>query len=144
MEAWMAWIALAGLVVIFEMFTGTFYLLMIAIGLVAGAIVAFFIPSLEVQMITAGAVGAFATALLHKSKYGIKERKEVSTDPNINIDIGQQLTVTKWTVKVDGIFESRAKYRGAMWDVELHSDQSAAGEFVISEVQGSRLIVRPV
>lgn len=144
METWMAWLALAGVVVILEMFTGTFYLLMIAVGLLAGAIAAFFTPSAPIQMIIASIVGAGATALLHNSKFGWKERKEVSTDPDVNIDIGQQLTVKTWTQKVDGIFVSRTKYRGAMWDVELHSDSSSAGEFIINEVQGSRLIVKPV
>ena len=144
MEAWMAWLALAGIVVILEMFTGTFYLLMITVGLIAGAATAAIFPSVQIQMLVAALVGAGATVLLHNSKYGWKERKDAATDPNVNIDIGQQLTVTKWTEKVEGIFVARAKYRGAMWDIELHSTQSEAGEFVINEVQGSRLIVKPV
>jgi len=40
MSNWMVWSLLAGAVVILEMLTGTFYLLMVALGLLAGAIAA--------------------------------------------------------------------------------------------------------
>ncbi|MGH8809870.1 MAG: NfeD family protein, partial [Noviherbaspirillum sp.] len=36
MADWMIWFSLAGILVISEMFSGTFYLLMIGIGLAAG------------------------------------------------------------------------------------------------------------
>ncbi|MFS2021308.1 NfeD family protein, partial [Massilia sp. CT11-108] len=38
MAEWMGWLVAAGVLVILELFTGTFYLLMIAIGLAAAAI----------------------------------------------------------------------------------------------------------
>ena len=40
MADWTWWLALAGALVIFELFTGTFYILMIAIGVACGAIAA--------------------------------------------------------------------------------------------------------
>ena len=40
MTDWMSWLVVAGILVIAELFTGTFYLLMIAIGLSAGALAA--------------------------------------------------------------------------------------------------------
>lgn len=33
MDDWMTWFVLAGVLVVLELFTGTFYLLMIAVGL---------------------------------------------------------------------------------------------------------------
>ncbi|HCN90871.1 MAG TPA: NfeD family protein, partial [Oxalobacteraceae bacterium] len=36
MTDWIVWSVLAGILVILELFTGTFYLLMIAIGFAAG------------------------------------------------------------------------------------------------------------
>ena len=36
MEDWMIWFGMAGILVISEIFTGTFYLLMIALGSLAG------------------------------------------------------------------------------------------------------------
>ncbi|MES2040756.1 MAG: NfeD family protein [Pseudomonadota bacterium] len=143
MNGWMMWMILAGLVVIFELFTGTFYLLMISIGLVAGALAAVFQLGSESQMIVAAVVGALATAALHKSKYGWKENANAARDPNVNMDIGQTLQVNEWKELGNGKFAARTMYRGAMWDVELQHSAGYPGAYVIEEIQGSRLIVKP-
>lgn len=143
MNAWMSWLALAALVVILELFTGTFYLLMIAIGLVAGALTALLGAGSEMQMLSAALIGAFATVLLHKSKYGWRERQDASRNPDVNMDIGQSISVAQWQDQGGGKFTARAMYRGAMWDVELQHSAPLAGVFVIVEIVGSRLMVRP-
>jgi membrane protein implicated in regulation of membrane protease activity len=66
MADWMGWLVAAGVLVILELFTGTFYLLMIAIGLAAGAIVALAGPGVPAQAIVAAIVGVLATGLLHR------------------------------------------------------------------------------
>jgi membrane protein implicated in regulation of membrane protease activity len=143
MSAWMIWLSLAGLVVILELFTGTFYLLMIAIGLVAGALTALFHGSSEMALIVAAIVGLTTTIVLHKSKYGWKPNKNVGKDPNMNMDIGQTITVNDWQDQGNGRYVARAMYRGAMWDVELEHAAAYSGVFVIQEMQGSRLLVKP-
>jgi membrane protein implicated in regulation of membrane protease activity len=140
---WMSWLALAGLVVILELFSGTFYLLMIALGLLAGALSAAFGVSLDVQMIAAAAVGAFATLLLHKSKYGWRRNLNVSRNPDVNMDIGQTILVKHWNDLGNGTYTARAMYRGAMWDIELQNAHAIPGTYLIEEIQGSRLLVRP-
>ena len=134
MTAWMVWVALAGMLVILELFSGTFYLLMLALGMVAGALAAWLHLSAEVQILLAALVGAAAALALRRRR----PRKADSTrDPNINLDIGQSLHVSHWH---EGT--ARAMYRGALWDVELaHGAHAKAGQFVIREVRGSRLIV---
>ena len=145
MNDWMMWLLLAGIVVILELFSGTFYLLMIAIGMVAGGACAFFGVGSEWQMIGAGIVGAVATVLLHKSKYGwTKRSKSATRDPNVNLDIGQQIHVHAWHDQGNGRYSARAMYRGAEWDVELRDNSAAGGQFVIDEIVGSRLIVKPL
>lgn len=143
MNPWMMWAVIAGLVVILELFTGTFYLLMISIGLAAGAIAAVFTLSTSSQMIIAALVGSLATLALHNSKYGWKGNKSVAHDPNVNMDIGQTLQVQDWQDQGNGKYIARAMYRGAMWDVELQHSAGYPGIYVIDEVQGSRLIVKP-
>jgi membrane protein implicated in regulation of membrane protease activity len=130
----MVWVALAGMLVILELFSGTFYLLMLALGMVAGALAAWLHLSAEVQILLAALVGAAAALALRRRR----PRKADSTrDPNINLDIGQSLHVSHWH---EGT--ARAMYRGALWDVELaHGAHAKAGQFVIREVRGSRLIV---
>jgi membrane protein implicated in regulation of membrane protease activity len=137
MAGWMSWLVLAGILVILELFTGTFYLLMIAIGLAAGALAALSGVSWPVQTIVAGVVGVIATGMLHRSRLGKPAKANPARDQNVNLDIGQRVTVPGWE---DG--KARVLYRGALWDVELgQGSRPEAGDFRIVEVQGSRLIV---
>ncbi|HEX8885835.1 MAG TPA: NfeD family protein [Noviherbaspirillum sp.] len=134
MTAWMVWLALAGMLVILEMFSGTFYLLMIALGMVAGALAAWLGLSAEIQILLAALVGAAAALALRRRR---PRKSDAARDPNINLDIGQSLHVSHWH---EGT--ARAMYRGALWDVELaHGAHARTGQFVIREVRGSRLIV---
>lgn len=139
MADWMAWFVLAGVLVILEMFTGTFYLLMIGLGLAAGGLASLAGMGGEVQLIVAGMVGAIATYGLRRSKWGRFSPRDAARDPNVNLDIGQSLQIDAWH---DDGRTARAMYRGALWDVELeHGATARPGSFVIREVRGSRLIV---
>ncbi|MES2105640.1 MAG: NfeD family protein [Pseudomonadota bacterium] len=142
MSTWISWMVTAGVVVILELFTGTFYLLMIATGLVAGGLAALLGTSHELQYIVAAIVGVAATLALHRSKYGWKKNADASQDPNVNMDIGQSITIKEWQDNGNGKFTARAMYRGALWDVELAEPTAGAGVFTIVEIQGSRLMVK--
>ncbi len=137
MTDWIMWFAVAGLVVIFEIFTGTFYLLMIGVGLAAGGIAALAGVGGLAQTLIAGVVAAVATYGLRRSKLGTPHKTDAARDPNVNLDIGQTLVIKEWN---NGT--ARAMYRGAMWDVELaHGAHAQPGVFIIKEIRGSRLIV---
>jgi membrane protein implicated in regulation of membrane protease activity len=78
-----------------------------------------------------------ATGVLHRSRFGKPAKTNPARDHNVNLDIGQRVTVPTWQ---DG--RARVMYRGALWDVELGQGAVPhAGDFKIVEVQGSRLIV---
>ncbi|MBJ7311445.1 NfeD family protein [Rugamonas sp. CCM 8940] len=137
MADWMTWLVAAGVIVIFELFTGTFYLLMIGIGVACGGLAALAGLQAPGQTLVAAVVGVLATGLLWRSKYGRPERGDPARDPNVNMDIGQTVHVAEW---LDGT--ARVMYRGAMWDVDLApGTQPAPGQFTIREVRGSRLVV---
>ena len=137
MSDWSFWLLAAGVIVIFELFTGTFYLLMIAIGVAAGALTALAGASLPVQTVVAAIVGVLATVVLRRSKYGGRNRTDSAVDPNVNMDIGQTVNVPQWQDHT-----ARVMYRGALWDVELAPGAiPAPGLFTIREIRGSRLIV---
>ncbi len=139
MANWVVWFGLAGGLVILEMFSGTFYLLMIAFGLAAAGLAALSGVGFELQFAVAAVVGAVATYSLRRSRWGRLERHDAARDPNVNLDIGQSLVVNRW--HEDGK-TARVTYRGAMWDVELEQDGiPRPGEFVIREVRGNRLVV---
>lgn len=137
MSDWGNWLVAAGVLIVLELFTGTFYLLMIAIGLAFGALAALMGFDVPAQAVTAAIVGVAATVLLRRSGLGRRNRSEATRDPNVNIDIGQDVLVDAWEHG-----RSRVMYRGAMWDVELSPNAHAGtGRFRIVEVQGNRLIV---
>ena len=137
MTDWMSWLVVAGILVIAELFTGTFYLLMIAIGVGAGALAAFAGASGPMQTLVAAAVGLAATAILHRSRFGKPAQSDATRDRNVNLDIGQRVVVPEWR---DG--RARVMYRGALWDVELGPGaRPEAGDYRIVEVLGNRLIV---
>ena len=136
MTSWMLWLALAGALTVLELFSGTFYLLMVAFGMLAGALAAFAGATEAVQLLIAAVVGAAATALLRRNH---PQRTDAANDPNINLDIGQTLHVPHW--HADPV-SARVMYRGALWDVDLAPGAVAQpGQFVIREIRGSRLIV---
>lgn len=141
MADWSFWLVAAGATAILELFTGTFYLLMIAIGLATGALAALAGAGTPAQTIVAALVGLVATAVLRRSKFGRPTRSDTARDPNVNLDIGQTVNVPQWQ---DGT--ARVMYRGAQWDVELAPGAhalTAPGQYTIREVRGSRLIVAP-
>lgn len=137
MSDWVNWLVWAGILVIAELFTGTFYLLMIAIGLAFGGLAALLGLSWAMQAVVAALVGLAATLVLQRSRLGRPAMRNASRDQNVNQDIGGRVVVADWH---DG--RARVMYRGALWDVELGAGALAqAGDFRIVEVQGSRLIV---
>ena len=137
MNEWMIWLVITGVLVVFELFTGTFYVLMVAVGTAFGAIAALMGLTAALQFLSAAIVGLGATGLLHRSRFGRPSKQDARRDPNVNLDIGQCLHVDSWN---DG--SARVMYRGAMWDLDLAPGAIAgAGSYKIVEVRGSRLIV---
>ena len=141
MTDWIAWFVAAGILVIFEVFTGTFYLLMIAVGLAAGGVAALLGAGNLTQYLIVAVVGSVATYGLRHTKIGKFQKRDTARDPNVNLDIGQTLVINEWKNE-GGRSSARVMYRGAMWDVELSPGSAAeAGEFIIREMRGSHLIV---
>jgi membrane protein implicated in regulation of membrane protease activity len=137
MSDWLSWLAAAGVLVVLELLSGTFYLLMIAIGLAFGALAALLGAGFPTQTIVAAAVGVVATGLLHRSGLARPGKSSAGRDRNVILDIGQRIQVPAWQ---DG--HARVIYRGALWDVELgQGAKPEGGSFRIVEVQGNRLIV---
>ena len=137
MSDWTYWLIGAGILVVAELFIGTFYLLMIAVGLLFGAVAAWLGAGGALQTLLAALVGIAATMVLRRTRYARGGRGQAANDPSINLDIGQRVTVPQWQER-----RARVMYRGALWDVELRAGvEPQPGEFEIVEIQGNRLIV---
>jgi membrane protein implicated in regulation of membrane protease activity len=133
---WVWWFVLAFVLLVAELLTGTFYLLMIAIALAGAGVASLFGASLSVQLLIAAALGFGGAILLRRLRFGRLENAQA--DPLQNMDVGQTVRVDGWT----GGRTARASYRGAQWDVELApGEEPQPGEFVIQSIQANRLVV---
>jgi membrane protein implicated in regulation of membrane protease activity len=131
------WWIVAGVLVVLELMSGTFYLLMIAIGFIAGGLAHWAGAGLAIEFPVAALVGLIAVIALRRSRFGISRRRDASQDPGVNLDIGETLQVERWH---DG--HARAMYRGAEWDVDLAPGETeGATLYQIIAMHGSRLIV---
>jgi len=138
--AYYFWFVAAVALVIVELNTGTFYLLMVAVGLAAGGVGALLDLSPAAQTVTAALVAAVLIAGLRRTRFGKLRRGNAAADPNVNLDIGQELDVPAW----DANGRARVPYRGADWTVELAPNCAATpGRYRIVEVRGSTLVVSP-
>ena len=134
------WWLLAGVLVAAELATGTFYLLMLALGATAGAAAAHLGGSFSMQLVAAALVGGGATALWHLNRFRSPQSAPAEANPDVNLDIGQTVKVAAWSA--DGT--AQVTYRGASWAVSFHGPGAPApGEHTIVAVQGSRLLVAP-
>jgi membrane protein implicated in regulation of membrane protease activity len=131
------WVA-AGVLVAAELITGTFYLLMLALGAAAGAIAAHAGAGLELQIVVAAVVGGVATALWHWRRRSQPRAAPASANRDVNLDVGERVQVAAWAP--DG--SARVQYRGAQWSVRYGGpDTPAPGEHFIIAVEGNCLIV---
>ena len=135
------WWLLTGAAVAVELMTGTFYLLMFAVGLAAAAIAAHLGASVTLQLVIAALLGGGAVVAWHflRGKKMVGKKAEFNSD--VNMDIGQTVHVDTW--QADGT--ATIKYRGANWTAQLQEGSSSgAGAYSVEQVIGSRLILKKV
>ena len=136
-ESTMWWLMAAALVAL-ELFTGTFYLLMLAVGLAAGALAAHLGLSFSGQLVAAALIGAAAVVIGHLQRRKRKGDPSVRSLRSVNLDVGETLHVDNW--QPDGT--ASVRYRGAQWTAVLEQGQAAEpGNFRVTELVGSRLKV---
>jgi membrane protein implicated in regulation of membrane protease activity len=141
MEQSTLWWLLAGVAVAAELVTGTFYLLMLAIGLAAGAIAAHVGFGVPVQLVTAAVVGGGAVAGWHAVRRRNPPAVHAAGNRDVNLDVGETVYVDSW--KPDGT--ATVKYRGAQWTVTSATGQpEGTGAYMVREVVGNRLIVEKI
>jgi membrane protein implicated in regulation of membrane protease activity len=134
------WWVLAGAVIAVELLSGTFYLLMFAIGLAAAAVAANLGASLSAQVVVAAVVGGGAVIAWRAYKQRRPTAPRASANPDVNLDVGETVHVAAWDA--DG--HASVKYRGANWQVVIAPGNTAVpGACTIVEVLGNRLIVKP-
>ena len=133
------WIA-AGVAVAAELATGTFYLLMIALGMAGAALAAHLGLALAGQVIVAALVGGGATATWHWRRARQPRSAPARENRDVNLDIGERVSVPQWSADRT----ARVNYRGAAWTARLQEGaQAAPGEHVVVAVEGNWLVLAP-
>lgn len=126
------WFVLAFILLMVEMFTGTFYFLAASLAMALGGVAAQLGLALPVQF----AVAAVATVAGVLAMRQIKKGRGVP--PDLSLDIGQSVKVLAW--HDDG--SARVHYRGAEWDAETADTDTPRQETLyIQSVQGNKLIL---
>lgn len=132
------WWILAGLAVAAELLSGTFYLLMFALGLAAGALAAHAGLGLAGQLASAAIVGGGAVALW-RWRRGKAAALPRPAGPDLNqLDVGERVMVEQWQPDRT----ARVLYRGATWTARYAgTDTPQPGTHVIRAVEGTRLLI---
>ena len=136
----MVWFVIAFGLLIAELTTGTFYLLMVAIGCAVGGLAAVAGATLPLQLVTGAAVGFAATMVLRRTRWGAKRlQSDAATNRDVILDIGEVVQVADWR---DGT--AHVRYRGCQWDATLEPGAAARpGAQVIKAIRGSTLVLAP-
>ena len=134
------WWLIVGALVAAELATGTFYLLMLALGATAGALAASAGVDTKSQISIAAAVGGGAVVLWYFARKLRPAARPAGSNRDVNLDIGQRIQVPAW----DEAGAARVSYRGATWAVRYAGTGAPApGEHVIVALDGNELRVAP-
>ena len=141
MEESTIWWVLAGVTVGIELMIGTFYLLMVAIGLAAGAVAAHLGMPMPAQIITAALVGGGAVVGWYFAKKKRPGDPSARADRSVNLDVGETILIERWNA--DGT--ATVQYRGAAWTaIHRPGVQPTTGMHRVAELVGNRLLVDPL
>ena len=139
MELWLIWVIAGFALVIAELITGTFYLLVVAVGAFTGALVAWLGGNVFLQAVIGSAVavaGAFAVHHWHAAN-----RKDAKGTSNL-LDRGQPVVLEGWANETAGI--ARVKYRGTFWDARVAATGTRpppGSTLYIEGLEGNTLVV---
>jgi membrane protein implicated in regulation of membrane protease activity len=128
--------ALGGLLlIIVEVLSGTFYLLVIGVAAFAGAGVALSGGGFAVQAIAATLMAIAGVFLVHNRRLG----RGLVDAPGNDFDKGQRVTIDEWINEAEGI--ARVRYRGTLWDARVTGARISGHDFVIQKVDGNTLLI---
>ena len=130
---------MTGLLVAGELATGTFYLLMLALGCIAGALTSYVDSRMSTQVIVASLVGGGAVLAWHIKRRRGPAPPATAANRNLNLDVGERLNVETWNADRT----ARVHYRGAQWSARfVGPGEPAPGTHVIEEVRHNELALR--
>jgi membrane protein implicated in regulation of membrane protease activity len=148
MTAGTLWWVITGVLVAAELVTGTFFLLMLALGAAAGALAAMAGWAHELQITAAALVGGCAVALWYvrtRQRHAAAGHTPLAAhrDPDVTLDLGQTVQVTHWADD----HSTQVQYRGALWTARAQASVPTPltpGPYRIAAMQGNVLLLDKV
>jgi membrane protein implicated in regulation of membrane protease activity len=136
-EPYLAWAILGVILVIAELVTGTFYLVVLGVAAFGASAAAYFGYDLPIQSIVAGLVAAAGAYWVHLY------RAKSATQQMRQVDAGNPGTFENWVDQ--GARLARVRYRGALWDAQVDGEQAPQPGSVVYVVSthGNTLRVSP-
>ncbi len=139
MEPYLVWLILGFTLVIIEMTTGTFYLLVLGVSCFGAAGAAFFGLGFPVQGLIAALLSGVGAYLVHAQR-GANSAQKMQP-----MDAGMPARFESWTEQTSG--RARVRYRDASWDARIEGGaelQPGATVYVQSTAGNTLLVsVRP-
>jgi len=139
MQAYWLWWGLAVLLGVLELVTGTFFLLVLALGFAAGGLLALTGAGIAWQLLAAAAVSVVGFYALRRFNPRLRA-EPVQQNRDVHLDIGERVRVEHWQPDR----RAQVSYRGAQWTAELAADETHApepGEYQILSIDSNRLVV---
>ena len=128
------WTVVGIMLIIAEMLTGSFYLLVLGVAALSAAAAAWVGYTFWVQAVVTAAVASAGVILVR--------RRRGKSDPASaqSLDVGQTVTLISWISEADGL--ARVSYRNAQWEARVEGEHNPAGAvFYIRSVDGNTLNV---
>ena len=130
------WWAIAGIaLIVAELMTGTFYLLVIGVAALAGSAASYLHYSFWVQAVVAASVATVGVVFVTRF------RATQAATSGTGLDVGQSVVLDSWVSEKDRL--ARVRYRNSLWDAKVLDAQSVEAGHVlyIHNVEGSTLHV---
>jgi len=113
-DLWLLWLVAGFVLVIAELMTGTFYLLVIGIGAFVGAVVAWLGGNELLQGVAGSAVALGGAWYVHH--WHVARGNGDARHGNF-LDLGQPVLLEGWINEPAGM--ARVRYRGTSWDARV-------------------------
>ena len=138
-ETYWIWVIAGVALLVAELLSGTFYLLVLGLAAFVAAAAAWFGAPFLAQVLAAGVIAVAGV-------FWIRSRKHALATPDMaSLDVGQSVTLQSWVNQADRA--ARVRYRDALWDAVIEGEpgrdfRGETGEvFYITRVEGSTLRV---
>jgi len=136
----LAWMLAGLLLVVVELMTGTFYLLILGVAAGIGSMVAYFDQPFWMQALLAAIAACLGAVLVNRY-----HRAANATSPTQSAnDIGETVRIENWISEPQRL--ARVRYRDTLWDAEVLGTERLELNALLYVVatQGSRLRVSAI